>query len=853
MLSADTIMKRAIVFFFAFACTWQPTIADQEAPAPPPAPAAPPPAPAVPPLATPVAFGKLIVQAGLNGAEAQEMFEVVAARAAAELAYETAEAATAAILPSPPEGVRILGVLVRQNDDAIHLIQLGYRAYNTQPLHLWLFCQAFTDAGPPVPNGDLAAIETFIADARKTRDEKIGSIEVGDLARQRIKLSYCDPVRCIDMLKTFGYKIGTVGEAIIDLKALPVVIGLPGTENHDLVGGNDPIQALKTSFPTTEADPISELLVFYHPSRPEQFSSLLDTIRTIIDVPARQIVIEAMVLEISQTGLERLGVQWDLESPSRHIDALTVGRLPSFATQANDEISTLDVRLKGVFGEFSAQIQALIREGHAEVLLRPSVGTLDNRMARINVGRTIPVVTSIANPKADLVTVNFMDKQTGITLNVRPRVNAESEQISLQVVASVRAKVPNEDVVITNSQGNEVARSPTISQREVVTYARIPNNTPFIIGGLIARDDLRDRDKVPVIGDIPLIGPLLFSTKRVNTLKREVIIVITPRLLPEHTIVGPALPEDRDAFDSFGHELFRDSYRIRAEDVFDLTFLRTNRQLSEIQRVADLIVRQNIDLETQYPFNRFSQGRFPGERILVFRQIYEVVKRRRIDERVSPEQIIFFEPNPASDAGFRASFLLPHMAKVAGVSKRVRRPDPRLIFGTIKGKAIALTYTLQSYDADAADIMQQPVPDVSLIECADGASWSRHLWDLNQPDKEGRKRHTILLRDAGDLKRVRRAIVVKLTLQLNAQHGELTLKNFSTGRQLLMPTIAEDQPYVIDEETAKYFFYTEQYYPAMRLELTRDMEAMRGVVKIPAIQKYLPEGGRAMGTLQWQP
>ncbi len=796
-------------------------------------------------------FGTFAPQVGLNTTEIQELLEVITNRAAAELGYRVAAPATAATLPSVPDGVRIETVLERLDGETVHLIQLGFRRYRTQPLHLWLYGTSVTGDGAPAVNGDLPTIKGFIADARQARDDNAGNLVVGDLHQRKIDLSYIEPDRCLDMLKMFGYTVLDPGLPV-DPQSLPTIVAIPSTKHHDLVAGVTTKDGTTPNFPATTADPINTLMVFFNPAKPEQFDSVLNKIRTLIDVPARQIVIEVMVLEISQTGLEQLGVEWSLESPASNLSDLFIGRLPTF-NAANNEVPTVDATFRNIFGEFSAKVQALIRKGEAEVLSRPSVTILDNRMAYINVEERIPVVTSIQNPNIKGFTVSFREVTAGISLNVRPRVSADEREISMQVAASVTARVPNADIVVRTSLGEEVARAPTISARLVKTQARVPNNTPFIIGGLVAKDLTSERGKVPLLGDIPLIGPLLFTSTRTSNLKREVIIVVTPRLLSEDEVVNAALPEDKEVFDSFDHELFRDAYRIRTEDVFDLGFILGNRQIRQMQHLATMIVRHNSDLERVYPFDRFSKGRVPGERILVFRQIYEVIKRRKMEEGIDPHRIIFFQPDANSKAGFSTNFLAPHLTKL--LELRGRKTGFRRIFKRLEleGKAVALTYTLQAYSTDPSDIFSQPAPDVQIVDCPDEATWSSLLWQLNQPDRDGNQRFTALLRDANDLERLCRAIVLKRTIQLNARRQEMTLANFHVGRLLLMPTLIEEQVYLIDEQTAKYFYYTEQYYPAVKMEMSRDLEAMRAALKLSEIRKYLPADGERPGMVPWEP
>ena len=336
---------------------------------------------------------------------------------------------------------------------------------------------------------------------------------------------------------------------------------------------------------------------------------------------------------------------------------------------------------------------------------------------------------------------------------------------------------------------------------------------------------------------IPLLG-VLFRSERSNTLTREVIIVITPYVLPENQVVARNLPKDDDAFDSFGNKLFRDAYRIRAEDVFDLGFIYQNRQLRLMQAMAQRIATDNPDLGRIYPINRFTGGAVPGEEVLVYRQMYEVIKRRMIGQNIGMDKVILFAPDKNSQSGFTVTRLWQYLTQQLGMEGH-RKPPPASAYARrLKGKALALTYTLQRNQADPKDILSQPVPDLHVLECADEQQYSSLLWQWNQPDAEGRQRFTILIHGPKDVDRLKRAIVLKRAVRLNADRSALTLSNYSLGRLLFMPTIKPEKVYVIDEQVAKLFFYSEQYYPVVRRMLTRDIEALRNLLKDRMFEKY---------------
>ncbi|MBT3636445.1 MAG: hypothetical protein HN531_05875, partial [Opitutae bacterium] len=336
--------------------------------------------------------------------------------------------------------------------------------------------------------GGVFLLNVFFVALLCSQEKEAREPPVPEMLSERIRLSYVDPARCTQLLQLYGVTIGSPSTAV-DPKKLPVVVPLPSTKFHETIPDHE------KAFPQTEVDPINELLLFYDPSLPEAAGKIRRIIKEQVDLPARKIMIEAMVLEISSSALDELGVQWDFNRGSPSISdanfintkldgantngSLLVGSI-AYPTAANAQ---LDATITNVFREFNVRLKALVQDGSAQVLSRPSVLTLDNRMAYINVSEKIP----IANTKfvKDYVSaVDFRDVTAGIELAVRPRINQDGTEVSLQINASVSAPVPGKDQVVMGVSNVVLASAPTLSIREVKTYARIANDTPFIVGGL---------------------------------------------------------------------------------------------------------------------------------------------------------------------------------------------------------------------------------------------------------------------------------------------------------------------------------------------------------------------------------
>ncbi len=647
----------------------------------------------------------------------------------------------------------------------------------------------------------------------------------GELVSRRIRLSYTAPDRCVQMLQLYGFAVGQAGKPVDD-QTLPMVVLQPCTAQHEI------LPKIGTTFQPTDSDPIGDLLVFYDADKPEQFSRVLNVVRHDIDLPSRQIMLEAMVMEISETALDRLGVDWEMTGAWGATDTLQLGQVGAAGLLADNQV-LLDT--SDIFNNFKVRVQALIREGEAEMISRPSVLTLDNRMAYIDVSELIPIPTSTYHGNNSIQTVNFTDKKVGIQLSIRPRIDEGGKEVSLQINALVSSVVPDGEVEV--KQGKDViASSPTISAREVKTYARIANNTPFIIGGLIAKDDTSSRDRVPFLGTIPFIGRL-FRLESVVQKKREVIIVITPSVLPEpngmqadQQMIGRNLPKGEDRFDSIGNRLSRDAYRIRDGDVYDLDFLTTNEELQRLQKQADQVASKDITLAESYPYNRFVNGRIPGEQTLVYHQIYNVIRRIELDKQVDADRLIFFKNAPEQSTGFEVVFLAKILKEESERIWAQNHPGKRCpddVWKALDGHAVALTYTNRKKDSDAGEIMFEQVPVIRVVPCGSREEFRRLLWDLNQPDAQGRERGTILLHNESDIKRVKQAVVLSEVIDLNGTGDTMTLANFSTGRMLLLPDRDESKWDLIGGRIARLSLATDRYYDLFSESLRVDMDALR--------------------------
>jgi general secretion pathway protein D len=616
-------------------------------------------------------------------------------------------------------------------------------------------------------------------------------------------------------------------------KEVGLVGGTEGTSNQiqrDQLGMTNILPNAASDLSQTVANGTNELLVMYHPDSPEQFQRLRHLVETTIDRPARQVYIEGLVLEINSDTLRDLGVQW---SAKRGSYGLTLGTLTAGATSA---LSASRNSLQAVSPmEVLNRINALIEVNKAEVLSRPSVMTIDNRQATIRVGTDIPIATSIDSGNGAAggrVSFNFQYIPTGILLNVRPRVNEDGSEVSMLIDASVSAAVPNQDLkVLDATNGAVLASAPTISTRRVQTYARIRDNMPLIIGGLVSRNNSTSSDKVPGIGEVPMLGKLFGHESKVDN-KREVIVVLTPSVVTEDAHQTKAqYPKDDARFDLNDTTLTREHFRIQAEDIVDAQFILGNPRFAKYQDLVRQLIRRQPGLAQQLPYSAFAGEHVPAEFIFVSGLIDRLLTRHKeAGDNLDINRMVFFEGLRGAD--FHPQSLGGLMASM-GDGK-----DPLSFFSRNKGRALALTFRpLGGSVHDMSDMFAEPVPEISLVDCPDRATWRRKLWELNHPASG--TRFTILIHDESDLARVRLALALKNTIMVNGKEPAITFNNFQPGRMVQIQRSQPNWDQSLEGSVARNFFIGEYFYPYFIEEHERMLRELDAALRQPEMKPYL--------------
>lgn len=250
-------------------------------------------------------------------------------------------------------------------------------------------------------------------------------------------------------------------------------------------------------------------------STPEEFQ-LLQQVVSALDVPPNQVMLEATIAEVTLNDDLAYGINWFLESGEFNL---------TFSGADNGAVAPtfpgFSVLFSGEDGRAALSAVASITD--VKVLSSPSLMVLDNRTATLQVGDQVPIVTqtSASTIDANAPIVNQVEmRDTGVILKVTPRVN-EGGRVTLEIEQEVS------DVTQTKTSGID---SPTIQQRKIKTSVAVDNGSTIALGGLI-RDRVTDgATKIPLLGDIPLVGELFRSNTKRNE-RTELVVLITPRVI----------------------------------------------------------------------------------------------------------------------------------------------------------------------------------------------------------------------------------------------------------------------------------------------------------------------------------
>lgn len=270
------------------------------------------------------------------------------------------------------------------------------------------------------------------------------------------------------------------------------------------------------------------------------YVSKLDEIAKLIsafDEKTPQVLIDAQIIEIKPSDKFEMGVDWDfwIKSQFKMSNALPIGTAGRLLVGTANVTPTKS-------GEFKAIIDLLRTIGDTKILSSPRIMVLNNQEAKILVGTKDAYITSSVSQSTDTAvtsqTVNFVD--VGIKLYVTPTINRDGF-----VTMKIRPEISSATRTDITSEG-KITQIPIVTTSETETTVMVKDGVTIIIGGLRKDEKYKTVKKIPILGDIPLLG-LAFRNKSDEVKKTELVILLTPHIMT-------------------GEDAYTDFYSVKPED-----------------------------------------------------------------------------------------------------------------------------------------------------------------------------------------------------------------------------------------------------------------------------------------------
>ncbi len=269
---------------------------------------------------------------------------------------------------------------------------------------------------------------------------------------------------------------------------------------------------------------------------------VVESVISKLDIRRKQVFVDAVILEIGSQDTDQFGVAY--HGPLQLGDTVGFWGSQLGASSLGLTQDLLSGVAAGVFGNgievpfstpmgvqnitipaFGIVVSALRANSLISIVSNPNLLTLDNEEAKIIVGRRIPFPTSSGLNSLGQPVVSYQREDVATELTITPRINSSNE-VTLEIIASVSE-------IEEDNQGLDVNQAGFItSKREIETSALVRNNQTMVLGGLVGFTDTEIETKVPILGDLPLIG-MLFRGTRKEARRTNLMIFLTPHIIED--------------------------------------------------------------------------------------------------------------------------------------------------------------------------------------------------------------------------------------------------------------------------------------------------------------------------------
>lgn len=257
----------------------------------------------------------------------------------------------------------------------------------------------------------------------------------------------------------------------------------------------------------------------------------IETLIQAFDTRHRQVFIEATILQVTLEDNFDTGISWDWLSETHGITDIQLINATSIASTVSNPLQMIVGSLKG--DDVTMTLKALQDFGDTEVLSTPHISVMNNEEAKILVGRRQPYTTStsLTSTASAEVAESVQFIEVGVKLYVTPTIS-ENGFVALKIRPEVSSIVGE----VTTAKNNKI---PIVETAEAETRVLVKDGKTLVIGGLMKDETMLTKQKVPILGDLPILK-VFFSNRSDRIQKTELVILLTPHIVSGDESFTPA-------------------------------------------------------------------------------------------------------------------------------------------------------------------------------------------------------------------------------------------------------------------------------------------------------------------------
>lgn len=269
------------------------------------------------------------------------------------------------------------------------------------------------------------------------------------------------------------------------------------------------------------ADPPNNALIIT--AKSQEYKEIEAVIKE-LDVLPLQVLIDATIAEVELTDNLKYGIKWAFQQGS-NAAALRGVLAPELAQNIEDGLKAyaFNYSLVAAGRDVRLLLSAQADKGKVNMLSSPSLMVLNNQEASMRVGDQVPILTgTVSNTiNTNNVVQAIQYRDTGVLLNIRPRVNAGG-LVNMDIIQTVSN--------VKQASANDTIGSPTIAQRQIKSTVAVQDGDTLVLGGLIRENTDNARSGIPLLYELPIIGDL-FGQTQMASLRTELVVLLTPRIV----------------------------------------------------------------------------------------------------------------------------------------------------------------------------------------------------------------------------------------------------------------------------------------------------------------------------------